>query len=236
MNVYHYGQSLFKIEYCNKKLKWTSHKKYIGLNEEGYIDAGCYLDRLEEMKESAKKFGRKEKEQVKFNFLSSGDFCVIDTEITFGREEKYGRRSVDFLTVEKDEHEKLKLVFYEAKLFDNPELRAVGTPKVFSQMDKYEQALRDTKHRIEILNSYKTVYENIKALNLKNKSKLVQLIGPNIESLDISSEPNLIIFINHSYTENDKHVHRLQEHFGNQRIKLVRSFKPPSILSEQNDR
>jgi hypothetical protein len=222
LSVYHYGQSLFEIRYQNGNLKWKSHKKYVGLDEDGYIDTSKDLDKIEEIKMKSKAFIRKEKEQVKSNILKEDSLCIIDTEITFGRDGDYGRRSIDFLAVDKRD-EKLKLVFYEAKLFDNPELRAFGTPKVFSQIEKYEQVLHDNDHRTEITNSYKIIYENIRELNLNNKKKLVQLVASNIDSLEVDPKPKLMIFITEDYMMKDKHIQRLQNHFGNERIMLIKN-------------
>ena len=60
INVYYYGQSIARIEFIKNKIKWTTHKKYLGLNEEGYTDTGLYLDKLEELKQNAKAYGGKE--------------------------------------------------------------------------------------------------------------------------------------------------------------------------------
>lgn len=218
LNVYYYGQSICKVNFVNKKIKWTSHKKYLGVNESGYADTGIYLEKIEELKQNARKHGGKEKEQVKKNILDNKQHCILDVEITFGREDGYNKRSIDYLAVEKGSRGKIKLVFYEAKHFDNSEIRARAIPKVFEQIDKYESALNDTNHREEILNSYKTIYENIKALNLNNKNNLVHLIGADFSKLEIDTKPRLIIFAIDKEKMNDIHILKLKEKFSDRLI------------------
>ena len=139
--------------------------------------------------------------------------CVLDVEVTFGREENYGKRSIDYLALEKNENNKISLVFYEAKHFDNSEIRAREIPKVFEQIEKYERALTDHFHQIEILNSYKTIYKNVLELNLNNKSKLTELVEENIENLEIDNEPRLIIFEIDPTKMTDIHIQKLKQHF-----------------------
>ncbi len=220
LNVYYYGQSICKIEFSANKIKWTSHKKYLGLNENGYADSSNHLDNLEELKQIAKTFRGKEKEQVKEQILKNKSLCVLDVEVTFGREENYGKRSIDYLALEKNENNKISLVFYEAKHFDNSEIRAREIPKVFEQIEKYERALTDHFHQIEILNSYKTIYKNVLELNLNNKSKLTELVEENIENLEIDNEPRLIIFEIDPTKMTDIHIQKLKQHFGDKRLIL----------------
>jgi len=147
--------------------------------------------------------------------------CILDVEITFGREEGYSKRSIDYLAIEKDIDGKIKLVFYEAKHFDNSEIRANAVPKVFEQIEKYERVLTDPIHKAEILNSYKRIYENVQELNLNNKNNLVQLIGADIDNLEIDSEPRLIIFEINEQKRDDIHIQKLKTRFGDKRLILI---------------
>ena len=76
--------------------------------------------------------------------------------------------------VDKNELGNIKLVFYEAKHFENSEIRARIEPKVVEQIRKYHIAL--SEHKIEIMNSYKRIFKNIVELNLNTKAKLLKLI------------------------------------------------------------
>jgi len=219
LNVYYYGQSICKIEFVKNKIKWTTHKKYLGIDESGYTDTGSHLEDLEKLKRKAKEYGGKEKEQVKEHILKNKSLCILDVEVTFGRKENYGKRSIDYLAVERN-NDKISLVFYEAKHFDNPEIRAREIPKVFEQIEKYETALTDPMHKIEILNSYKTIYKNILELNLNNKSKLTEFIGANIDNIEIDNKPRLIIFEIEPNKINDIHIQKLKQKFGQKRLIL----------------
>jgi len=57
LNVYYYGQSICKVKFVNNKIKWTSHKKYLGIDESGYAETGVYLEKIDELKRNARKHG-----------------------------------------------------------------------------------------------------------------------------------------------------------------------------------
>lgn len=202
LNVYYYGQSICKIEFLKrtKQLKWTSHKKYLGIEEDGYAATGAYLDKIDELKQNARKYGGKEKEQVKKHILEDKEICILDVEVTFGKEQGFGKRSIDYVAVEKHEDGKIRLVFYEAKHFDNQEIRANETPKVFEQIDKYEKTLNDPIHKIEILNSYKKILINIDELALNNKRNLARLIGSNASVLSNSKCWAAKLYFSHNFS------------------------------------
>lgn len=213
LNVYFYGQSICKIEFINNKIKWTTHKKYLGIDEKGYTDTGIHLDKLDDLKKNAKKYGGKEKEQVKNQILNNKSLCILDVEIAFS-----GVGSIDYLAVEKNENNTINLVFYEAKHFSNSEIKSRTIPKVFKQIEKYETAL--TAHKNEIIDSYKTIYKNILELNLNNKSKLKELIEENINNMEVDIEPKLIIFEIDPCKMNDQHIQKLQQKFEQRRLIL----------------
>jgi len=217
LNVYYYGQSICKVEFVNNEIKWTSHPKYLGQSGKKPMNTGDYLEKIEELKLNTEKYRSEEKEKVKENFLNDKRLCILDVEITFGTEVDAGRRSIDFLAIEKDSIGKIRLVFYEAKCYNNKEIRSRTNPRVFEQIEKYEKALRS--HRHEILNSYRLVYENIKELNLNNKKNLVQFIGSESERLEIDDEPRLIIFVDESQIDNT-HIQKLKARFGDSRTIL----------------
>ena len=224
LNVYYYGQSICKIEFVNNKIKWSTHKKYLGINESGYDSTGSHLGDIEKLKKKAREYGGKEKEQVKEQILEDKSMCILDVEVTFGREENFGKRSIDYLAVEKNNN-RISLVFYEAKHFDNSEIRAREIPKVFEQIKKYERALTDPLHQIEILSSFNTIYNNVLELNLNNKSKLTELIGANNENIEIDNEPRLIIFEIDPCKMNDQHIQKLEQEFGQRRLILKERMK-----------
>lgn len=222
INVYYYGQSICKIELKKRenKIKWTTHKKYLGINESGYSSTGDFLNRIGELKQNARTHGGREKEQVKKHILEDKEICILDVEVTFGREQDSGKRSIDFVTVEKTKDGKIKLVFYEAKHFNNSEIRSTTIPKVIGQLEKYEKVLNDPIHHDEILNSYRHILKNIKALNLNNSLKLDKLIGVNKLDLEIDTKPRLIIFEIDQDKKDDVHLKKLSDKFSDKRLIL----------------
>ncbi|MEJ7694031.1 hypothetical protein [Daejeonella sp.] len=220
LNVYYYGQSISKISFAGNKIKWRTHKKYLGINESGYADTSSHLDDLENIKAIiAREYAGREKKQVNAQILKNEKLCILDVEVTFGREENSGKLSIDYLAVEKNENDKITLVFYEAKHFDNSEIRARDEPKVFNQIKKYGMALNT--HKIEIINSYKTICKNVFELNLNNRDKLHKLIGADIGQIEIDVEPRLIIFEIDQSKIKDTHIQKLEQKYRQPRLILI---------------
>ena len=122
---------------------------------------------------------------------------VLDVEITFEKDPilpktRKSTDRVDFLRLEKQDGQ-LKLVFYEAKLFTNKEIRKPKgvQPPVINQLDDYIKAL--TKHGPDILDSYTLVCKNKQDLGLLKSKDLANLISSK-SSFSIDNIPRLVIF------------------------------------------
>ena len=223
LNVYYFGQSICKIEFLKttKKLKWTTHIEYLEPGtKKGYAATDKYFDKIEELKINAGNHKGKEKEQVKNYILKDNESCILDVEVTFGKEKGFGKMSIDYLAVEKNDDGKIMLVFYEAKHFENSEIRSNKDPKVFEQMNKYETVLSNEIHQVEIINSYKKIIENIDQLDLSNKNNLLKLVGDKTAYLVIDSKPRLIIFQTDLSKKNTVHIEKLKERFTDNRLIL----------------
>jgi hypothetical protein len=231
ISVYYLGQTICEVRFTNNVINWKTHYKYLNkeildkclgkirIDKYHKTSDGEYLDDIKEIKNRAKEKGGIEKEQVTKHILMAKKLMILDVEITFGKEDGYSRRSIDYLTLEKNENDKFCLVFYEAKHFKNPEIRAkIKEPKVFCQIKNYKEALNNTLHQIEIINSYKTVYKNILELNLNVKSRPEYLTVGNAVSFEIDSQPRLIIFGVEPNKRNDIHIKKLKEELGNDRV------------------
>lgn len=66
----------------------------MGFDDKGYSATGEYLDKIEELKENAKKYGGREKEQVKKHILEDKDLCVLAVEVTFGKEKDSEKKAL----------------------------------------------------------------------------------------------------------------------------------------------
>lgn len=215
LNVYFYGQSICRISFTYDKLKFTSHKKYIGKDLEAadyHITPDYYLNNLEQLKRKAFEHRGKEKEQVKEHIIKDKSSCIFDVEVSL--EGGY----IEYVVIDKIDN-KFKLVFYEAKHFDNPGIRATEEPKVFQQMKKYEYALNLQKKNI--LDSYKTVYDNICQLGLQNKANLIKMIGETFDNIEIDTRPYLIIFkVDYQKKGRIDHIEKLKKEFADRLILL----------------
>jgi hypothetical protein len=116
----------------------------------------------------------------------------------------YKRSSIDYLALEDD-----TLVFYEAKHFTNSEIRSRTTPKVFEQIERYEEELKI--HRGEVIDSYNAVLQNLIDLKI-----LPDLIIPSEIKIDLL--PRLIVFEVEKDERDDIHLQKLRKHFGKRLI------------------
>jgi hypothetical protein len=220
INIYYHGQSVFKVEMTKTQgLRWTSHRKYLGEEKSGYVNSESYLDRISDLKKMAYKHAGEEKSEVKKQILEKSDRCILDVEVTFGSEDGFGTRSIDYLAIEKDESGKLKLVFYEAKHFKNSEIRSRTEPHVFGQLSKYELVLK--KHEKEIIASYNTVMKNMLELGIDNNSGYAQLLNGKKLDAVIDFEPRLIVFAIPVDKMQDVHMKKLKTRLGTDRLVLV---------------
>ncbi|KAA6318846.1 hypothetical protein EZS27_031193 [termite gut metagenome] len=201
INVYYKGNSICKLSFNNGKLVNETHYKYL-LNpnlSDIYVKAidGTFEHQNSEMKfipslsdidlikTASNPYSGEEKSGVHLMLKKWDD--VIDTEIAFDDSSR-----IDLLKIEKKGNSELKLVFYEAKHFSNPEIRAQGQdePKVINQLKRYEGTLK--LHESEILESYKIVCRNKKDLEIVKNCNLIDGVLNNKLSIDF--QPKLIIF------------------------------------------
>ena len=198
LNVYWQGQSLFKVGFVRGEVKATTHPKYL-LNPDlsGQvafdIEAGAFAPlkegailriwepgvTLSRMKSAASLFSGDEK--IGVQKIANNHPDTIDVEIAFpagvaAAASNSSGRSVprlDLALVEKKASE-CRLVFWEAKLFANPELRDKKT--VVQQIEDYRKILSDARNRSAIVESYQIIAENL--LEITSSSEGARIIGP----------------------------------------------------------
>jgi hypothetical protein len=184
LNVYWRGCSLFKIERDGETLKFSTHPKYLvdpDLSKPVAFDGSDFRVQervqeiapliekyegpktLDKMKRAAKSYSGEEKEGVHALACVRGN-NVIDTEIAFDRETEgdhsKSTQRVDLACLE-DVQGSIRLRFWEAKLYENKELRAAGgnEPRVVKQVSRYRAKLEE--HRDEVIKSYGKVARNL---------------------------------------------------------------------------
>lgn len=204
ISVYYRGNSICELHFDNSKIVGRTHYKYLlrpDLNDylkslDGEFELNnpakkfiTSLNDLNLIKKSSLVYSGEEKTGV--HSISIKEKNILDIEITFSNLDSKTDR-LDYVKIVED-HEKLKLVFYEAKHFTNPEIRAKSTPRVLGQIEKYKKALKE--HETEIIKSYKLVCKNLQELNLIKPyhDNYIKRISDG-ENISIDYSPMLIVF------------------------------------------
>lgn len=197
LNVYWQGQSLFKVGFVHGAVTATTHPKYL-LNPDlsGQvtfdIGAGAFAQLKENailrawepgvtlgrMKRAASLFSGDEK--IGVQAIASAHPDTIDVEIAFPATEETVRSvpRIDLAVIE-DRGGEAHLVFWEAKLLANPELRSKGEKNVVRQIEAYRRIV-DT-FLGDILASYRTVAGNLATIAASSGG--ARVLGPGLAAV-----------------------------------------------------
>jgi hypothetical protein len=222
LNVYYQGNSLVLIKNGPGGLSGQTHYKYLlhpGKKQKPFILADGSIQNLEElfihhlnkenldlMKRASTVYAGEEKKGIQWILKDNQN--IIDMEIALTQEaekqedeeeglEENGRPTaprLDFAAL-RQFPEGIKLVFFEAKIFYNKELRAKEEkPRVVDQIMKYENLIK--KHMSDMKESYLQVCSNLVELkgihpDKKNFARSVLREGA---LFTISTHPWLVIF------------------------------------------
>ena len=177
LDVYWNGQSLFNADFQGGRVNVNTHVKYlldpdrsdrVVLNEDGTFHevstpmlARYASGTLGKLKRAADLFSGMEKQGV--HAVAKANENIIDVEIrldTTNLDAKRDQPRIDIAAFEQ-RSDGVELVFWEAKLFANKELRASGSsqPKVVGQIKEYKQVLQT--RQTEVLSSYRRVAKNL---------------------------------------------------------------------------
>jgi hypothetical protein len=255
-DVYWNGQSLFNARFESRQVNVDTHVKYlldpdrsdrVALNNNGTFDfdlvgtpiLGRYVSgTLSKLKRAADLFSGMEKQGV--HAIAQANEDVIDVEIMLDAKDLDTKRKYPRIDIAAFEQRSdgVELVFWEAKLFANKELRASGTsqPEVVGQMKEYIQVLQ--KRETEVLASYRCIAKNLFAIAAMSNGR--RKVGPVIqmvadgEQLRMSSPANvgLVIFGFDSDQKaaggiGHKHFEKLKDELG---AKSVRASGVPDGL------
>ena len=111
-----------------------------------------------------------------------------------------GRQSADRMDVVALERSgpAINIVFYEAKLFSNPALRARSySPKVLEQLDGYENWLTDEGRKAEVVKAYRNacgLLIRLRKMQGVPVDKLIKDASMADSALTVDPKPRLIIF------------------------------------------
>ncbi|MCP6727580.1 MAG: type I restriction enzyme HsdR N-terminal domain-containing protein, partial [Patescibacteria group bacterium] len=173
IDLYHNGGKLFGYDSNGYK----THLKYasaITANDKDYLTeselsvyrlASDFVSNYQRIKENCSNYSGIEASGVsdlyhKHSYLSNSNVLVLDIEISFeSLNEKNNQDRIDILLYNKDSK---TLQFVEAKHFSNKEIWSKTTPKVISQIKRYESQI--AKRKSEILLEYTEYVKIVNAI------------------------------------------------------------------------
>jgi hypothetical protein len=239
LNVYWQGQSIFKVGF-DSVVRVSTHAKYlvdpdlkhqVPLRDRTFDQSSLrdaltknYLgpSTLERLIRASQPYVHGEKKGV-HAIAVRDNTSVVDVEIQSSAQDDAGERDDGRLDVATFEGRGavVNLVFWEAKQFWNPELRAkAGEPKVIRSLLKYRRILKE--HKQEILQSYRVVASNL--VDIAEMSGGIRSVAPNVRAvsngdatLEMIDDNNLgLIIFNYSAAEDSdpvwkRHLEKLKQ-------------------------
>ena len=222
LNVYWRGQALFTVSCPHGELAVTTHEKYlldpalkeqVALSPDGSFDIDALMRRalvrryegpstLAKLKTASGLFADKEK--VGCHAVAINNPGVIDVEVTFPGKHAFPdghtrtAPRVDLAAFEPDGSDG-RLVFWEAKAYDNPDLRAKAEalPAVCQQIEDYRTVLAGK--RAEVEDSYVRVAANLVACKgmgwARELSPLVAAVASGEAKLRLGDQPRVGLLV-----------------------------------------
>ncbi|WP_158944625.1 hypothetical protein [Granulicella sp. S190] len=212
-DVYWNGQSLFNADFQGGRVNVNTHVKYlldpdrsdrVAFDENGNFHEVTtpMLTRytsgtLSKLKRAADLFSGMEKQGV--HAIVRANENIIDVEIRLDARDLDSDRDQPRIDIAAFEQrpDGVELVFWEAKLFANKELRAAGPAPVVKQIKEYQQVLQ--ARQLDVLSSYRRVAKNLVAIaqmsGVRVVGSAIQAVSDG-EELRMSSTANvgLVIF------------------------------------------
>ena len=214
VNAYYRGCSLLKLDWTGGAIVGWVHYKYLlrPLISRPYVkisngvavlpdDPGDWffrgVDALGDLKKAAQPYAGDEKTGVHDILIANHN--VLDVEIAFGSAESDPSSPRVDLAALRELNDRTQLVLFEAKHFDNQDLRATGDaePKVVEQIGTYSRRLALDEE--QIVSAYRRVCSNL--LSLKGMSErhplrhgMLERIAEGSRTLAVDPEPVLIVF------------------------------------------
>jgi len=234
VNIYYQGCSIFKISHKNGQLTPETHYKYLvspnvrnpyvlwkgehPAVEERVNEILIQVLDLDLLKRSSRWYA--EAEKVGLHQILKSNKNVVDVEIALSPESEdeadgkdraiEGKRAadrIDFAAIQEKDG-KPCIVFFEAKRFDNSELRSqTHTPAAIEQTERYKRFIE--KHLLEFRESYGKVCKNLVDLGLKRIDPLVKDVAGNPGQLEVDSGVRLVVY---GFDEDQKHGKVWNEH------------------------
>ena len=247
-DVYWNGQSLFNADFQGGRVNVNTHVKYlldpdrsdrVALKADGsfHVMATPMIEKYAEgvlgkLKRAADLFSGREKQGV--HAIAQANANVVDVEVRLDAKDLDTDRDqprIDIAAFEQ-QADGVELVFWEAKLFVNKELRAAGASskaKVVKQIEEYRRVL--ALREAEVRDAYERVAKNLVAM--AKLSEGARKVGPAILAvaegarvrLNVLPHVGLAIFgFDADQKAKDsigrKHFDKLEEQLGSKFVRL----------------
>jgi hypothetical protein len=243
LNVYHQGNSILRLYLDKGRLAGETHYKFLlrenirtpyirSVNGEAQLSRSTLpglfiqdLSNLHSLKRACIPYAGVEKAGVHEIIRSNRNIVDVEIALTGKKQDELKPTAlrVDFAALQ-EKAKNIELVFFEAKHFSNPELRASGsrTPRVVGQVQRYQKLVQRCREDIE--SSYQRICENIVALKGLRTPKIVRMVAEGKKPLCISDQPRLVIFGFDEDQKNGKvwaqHRSKLYDMIGSNRVLL----------------
>lgn len=243
LNVYYQGNSILLLTLDRGQLVGKTHYKFLlrenirspyirSLNGQAQLShsslPGMFIQDLSDpdsLKRACILYAGVEKTGVHDIIKSNRNIVDVEIALTGQKEDELKPTAlrVDFAALQ-ERAKSIELVFFEAKHFSNPELRANGsqTPHVVGQVERYEKLVEQYREQIE--SSYRRICENLVALKGIRTPKIVRMVAEGKKPLSISARPRLVIFGFDEDQKNGKvwthHRNKLHDMLGRNRVLL----------------
>jgi hypothetical protein len=220
LNAYVEGQSVLKVGFDQRipstALLGTIHHKYVAGGADGQLylkfdgskfGGMPYLGKssFDEWANRAKTYAGEEKQSIAA--IVGRNAHVIDVEMglpankAIGAEKRPSAPRMDIVALEAD-GKCIKIVFYEAKLFGNKELRADNLkPSVLNQLQRYEDWINSDHRADEVVHAYRRACGILIRLNATRSDATGRPLHPLVveaakegSDLRVDRRPRLIIF------------------------------------------
>jgi hypothetical protein len=252
LNVYWQGQALFTVRQAAGTLRVTTHKKFLldpdleaqvrlkddsfeieGLRNRGFMsqfESGKTppkLNTLPKMKRAAQVFAGDEKKGC--HVIAQRNAMVVDFEVALPADAGAagGMGKVDLACFE--EYDKgVRLTFWEAKHFANPELKAQdGDPPVVCQIERYAAWI--VQHRAELKDSYRCIARNLTAFETMGWKRTlhpsIKAVAGGTKPLSLNDVPPVgLLYFGYDQDQSTGQV------WTRHRTKLMDYTKPPARI------
>jgi hypothetical protein len=241
VNIYFQGCSLFRISFKEKLLFETHYKylvridlpkPYVAWDDDRpsvkNLEGNIFINRFDigSLKRASQKYA--EPEKAGLHRILRANANVVDVEVALSHESdsqdddneplshhKRVTDRIDFAAIQTRDGRPC-VVFFEAKRFDNGELRSkTHKPPVIEQTERYKDFIEN--HLQDFKTSYGNVCKNLVELGLHHSRPWLFEVVRNPEQLEVSSDVRLVVYdFDQDQREGNiwkKHEGILRDHF-----------------------